>query len=381
MTGDMRPLPVITGACVASGVLGSVHAFSVYLVSVEQAFDVTRATASLPYSLALVGISIAVLFGPALYGRIAAPLLLGAALAGAALGAATAAFASNMATFLLGYGIVFGLSNGVGYGFALQVAGRATPGREGFAMGAVTAAYALGAALAAFPLAAILSRAGMQASLLALALVLLLSAPVAGGLLYASRARFTAQARATARRHPVLLLWLAYTSAVAAGLMAIGHASAIAVASGVTALWLAPALIALGNLAGSYCGGILGDRIAIARIMTGLGLWSAAALALAATNPGGPVTLAALTCVGITYGASIAVFPALIAKQYGPTDGPSVYGRVFTGWGLMGLCAPWIAGTLFETTGAYQVPLLIAAALALASAAISLRLPRSMPRH
>ena len=63
--------------------------------------------------------------------------------------------------------------------------------------------------------------------------------------------------------------------------------------------------------------------------------------------------LLGLGIVGLTYGATIATFPAAIANLFGVARGIRIYGLVFTAWGVAGLIAPWIAGILFERSNNY----------------------------
>ena len=118
---------MILGASILSAILGSVHAFSVFLVPLEVTFNVSRTCSSLTYSIALLALTLAVFLGPRIYGRwspgviVTASCLLGAA------GAALAALAPMFLGVWLGYGLLFGLANGLGYGFGLQLAAHANP--------------------------------------------------------------------------------------------------------------------------------------------------------------------------------------------------------------------------------------------------------------
>lgn len=367
----MHPNRILLGTSAASLILGSVHAYSVFLIPLEATLGLSRSAASLPYSVALVSISLSVLCGPWIYGRINATALIGGALLLAAAGLVVAALAPSLPVFVIGFGILFGLANGLGYGFGLQLAAHAWRGHEGFAMGSVTAAYALGAASAAYPLSALTQALGVAPALFSLAAACALTALIASAALITARARFLTAVASTAAQTPLLRLWLAYTCAVAAGLMTIGHATALLNETGMNWGWIAPILIAIGNLIGSFWGGTLGDRISIARLLSTLGATAAVALIASAAIATPALALLSLFVIGTTYGATIALFPALISKRFGTAAGPAIYGRVFTGWGLMGFVAPWIAGALHDASGSYQASLLAAAACALAAAALS----------
>ena len=79
MTGHSEPrgLVVLLAASLLSCVLGSVHAFSVFLVPLEAQFDAARSSVSLIYSFALITLTLAVLAGHRVFaGRRAAPFVL-----------------------------------------------------------------------------------------------------------------------------------------------------------------------------------------------------------------------------------------------------------------------------------------------------------------
>ncbi len=160
---------LVLAACLPlAAALGSIHAFSIFVAPLEARFAASRSTISLTYSLALIVLTLGVLAGHRLYGVPAARLLLAIGLLAAA-GVALAARATALPQVWIGYSLLFGLANGLGYGYALHAAGQTMPGREGRAMGLVTACYALGAALAPPLLALALQRAANRQLALLLA--------------------------------------------------------------------------------------------------------------------------------------------------------------------------------------------------------------------
>ena len=254
---------VLISAALLCAVLGSIHAFSVFLDPLQQAFGLSRATVSLTYSFGLLAITLAVLLGPRFY-SITTPARLFAivGLLGA-FGAVLAGIAGGIAGIWVGYSLCFGIANGMGYGFALQYAARANPSRPGLAMGTVTAAYALGAALAPLLFVKALAAGGFGAAMTVLAAALLLAAGGAAMAVARSGIPYGERTEATTITLPpapaIIRIWLAYGTGVAAGLMAIGHAAGFAALAGI-APWLAPAVLALCNMAGSLTGGYLADR-------------------------------------------------------------------------------------------------------------------------
>lgn len=372
-----------------SALLGTIHAFSLFLEPLEARFAASRSAVSLTYSFALIALTLGVLGGHRLYRALPAPGLVLLICAAAAGGAALAAVAPSLAVLWLGYSLLFGFANGLGYGFVLHVAGQSSEGREGTAMGLATAFYAAGAA-AAPPLIGPLLAAQGAAGGFETSMFLLAAALLAAGLVAAAALRwagfvFLREEPGGApgkgglpdpAAHPdrsggrtVALLWLGYGSAVTAGLMAIGHATGIARAAGLAdaAVLAAPAAIALANMAGGFAGGLLLDRMATARLLSALPAVSLAALLALALAPGEAMTLPGLACVGFAYGAIIAAYPAAIVRRFGAGPAVRLYGYVFTAWGVAGFLGPWLGGAVFDASGSYRLALGLAAVLALVS--------------
>lgn len=380
MDGSEAPgIPVKSGRWViaAAGllclVLGSVHAFSVFLVPLETAYSASRAKISLIYSFALIMLTISVLAGPKYFHRLPAGCLLLASGLVAATGTFVTAFAPGFIAAVFGYSLLFGAANGVGYGFGLQLAAKANGGREGMAMGIVTACYATGAMIAPAGFQWALSHGGFRTAMLGLSMALIVASACAALLVNGTGVRLDVPAPQTAsgkiRSREVVLLWTGFGAAVFSGLMVIGHAAEIARSDQLVHLiWIAPALIAACNLAGSLSGGYLADAMSPGPLLAGLAMFLFCALAvLAVSAPGLPV-LAGLACVGFGYGAIISIYPAVIAKRHGMVQSPRIYGRVFTAWGTAGLAGPWLAGVLFDATGGYSSALAVAAGFSLVSA-------------
>ncbi len=377
-TGVAAPGSLATGrrVIVAAGmlcfVLGSVHAFSVFLEPLETAFSVSRASVSLIYSLTLITLTLTVLIGPRYFSRLSASSIMLASGLMAATGTLIAAFASGPVVVVFGYSVLFGAANGVGYGFGLQVSAKTNAGREGMAMGIVTACYATGAMIAPVGFQWALSHGGFQTAMLGLTIALVAASVCGAIVICGTKVRLDSPARQSSLdptwTGDVALLWTGYGTGVFSGLMVIGHSAEIARSDQFAHLiWLAPTLIAGLSLAGSLLGGYLADAVSPKLLLTGLAISaSGILLALAASKPGLPV-LAGLGYIGFCYGALISIYPSLIAKRYGMANSPRIYGRVFTAWGAAGLAGPWLAGALFDAAGDYSIALATAGVLSLVS--------------
>lgn len=374
---------VLAAAMVLTLALGSVHAFSVFLHPMEQAYAASRAEVSFTYSLALVSLTLAVLAGHRVFGLLPPAAFAFAACAAAAVGCMVASFASSLWGVWLGYSILFGAANGFGYGYALQIAAQANPHRKAFAMGITTAAYALGAAVFPEILDRALSASGIALALQILALVIFLAGAVAAGLMHLARAHFETSTRSQAppdtksSSRLMAHLWLAYGAGVSAGLMVIGHATGLATKAGAPAhlIVLAPIFVAIGNMTGGVLAGWATDKAGSRSVLTTLPLLTLCGLATLLLSSNATAALMALGVIGFAYGAIIAVYPAVISYVFGTVQGIKAYGRVFTAWGTAGLLFPWLAGYLFDRTESYTAVLSVAAMISAVSAVFAYLLP------
>ena len=371
----MKSASVTLLACVLiTLVLGSVHAFSVFLVPFEALLQAPRAQISLIYACALLSLTFMVLIGYRIYPLVNAPLLASLSCLLAATGTLLSGHSSSYPWVFLGYAVIFGGANGLGYGFALQLSAQAMPSRKGFAMGTVTAFYALGAAIAPTVYKFGLSNGGIAYAMNLASLIFVITAAIVYLLLRYSKAYYVGEqtaSQATGKHSGFkqLLLWLAYGTACSCGLMVLGHATGIAQSTGATVqiAVIALSLIALSNMAGGLIAGWLADRINVRILLYLLPLASAmTAIALSLTS-NILLLVAGLIIIGFSYGAIIAIYPVVVSIIFGANASSKIYGRVFTAWGLAGLVGPWFAGYLFDKSGVYSVSLLTAGVVSLIS--------------
>ncbi len=370
-----RKLLVLIASMLVTFGLGSVHAFSVFIVPLENLLELPRSEISLIYSFTLVAITLAVLLGYRIYQLLNPAWLVLLTCSFATAGLLLASMASSWWELFVGYSLAFGLSNGLGYGFCLQLVGRAMPQRKGFAMGAVTAAYAVGSILFAQLFAWLIDALTLAAALLSVALAVFICGLIAALLLLLSGVRYAESTIVEPAepglidRRKLLQFWLAYLSSVFAGLMAIGHAVGIALSKtgSITLATMAAVAIGIGSALGGFLAGSMVDRLASTRLLIGLPLLSAVALLSISLSGSVLTTVGWLMLVGFSYGSIIAIYPVVIS-DYFKQQSARAYGQVFTAWGFAGLVAPWSAGLIYDLRADYTPALMIAAVIALMSA-------------
>jgi MFS family permease len=373
---DSREQIVLWSAMLVTFVTGSIHAFSVFLVPLESLLQLPRAQISLFYSFALVFLTGSVLFGYLIYPRIKPSAMVFLACSGAGIGLLLSAYGSTWLQIFFGYSVLFGTANGVAYGYVLQLSGRALARYRGFAMAAVTAAYAAGSVVFSLVLAGITSAHSIAAAFTIMGGILIATGALSGLMLKKTGVAWSSQSESpSSTRHDksspgqMVLLWFAYGCAVFAGLMAIGHAAGIIQSlenSYALATWGA-VFIGIGSAIGGFFIGAVITTGNMVKWLVGLPLLSAFFLGTLTVVHQPLIAIALLSFTGFAYGAVIAVYPFAVNEIFGARLGPKIYGRVFTAWGFAGLAGPWTAGKLFDEFSTYNLALITAAVIAIAS--------------
>ncbi|MEX2201595.1 MAG: hypothetical protein WD711_09390 [Dongiaceae bacterium] len=375
---SIRPM---IGASVLSFVLGSVHAFSVLILPAEAAIGSSRAAISLIYSLATASLIVGVLVTPWLLdrARIARMALLSGTMAAAGLALSAA---GSYPALLIGFGVIFGVSNGVGYALSIRIAGL-VPDRAGIAIGIVTAIYCGGAMAFSHFLSHFATPETYAAGLLWLALLMAIAGVIAASLLYSVRPPNEEPSRdmrgfQSGELRLVVRVWVVYFLGLVGGLIALGHAAAIVAATGASqaAIAAGAVIVSAGSLFGSLVGGYLSDRVHPYRVLqSSLGCVMAAMILLWHSS-GQTLTLVGLGVAGLAYGGLITVVPVLTRATFAASVAFRAFAYVFLAWGVAGFLGPWIAGFLFDATARYGPSFL----LGLALAGVAMLLARGLSR-
>lgn len=367
MADSRRSALAVAAAVLLNTLFGSLYAFSVFLAPLEDSLAASRGAVSLVFSLATVSFTISMLLAGQIH-RLARPARLAALscfLAAAGLG--LAALVESLVAIWVGYGILFGAATGIGYAVALQAANSAWPNNHGLATGLVVAAFGLGALLFSQVYGLGIDYIGAHGTFAAMACLLAAAGVVVAVLLARSEVVLADRTPETDDAGPsdgraFPLMWIGWALGAAAGLMTVAHASGIVASQGGFRgeQVLAVTLIAAGNAFGRLAAGWLIDHLPVRYVLMSAALVGAVSLFAVALFPSPGVALLGLALVGLSQGSLAGAYPAAIGAIYGPQRVGAVFGRLFTAWGVAGLLAPWLAGVLFDTTGGYELAVLLA---------------------
>lgn len=394
------------GINLALGILYTWSVFRLYIedsiASADGRFTWDQASLNDPYAVCCLVFAFTMVFAGRVQDRISPRItaMIGGVLAGLGLIAISQSYA--LWTWIMGFGVLTGMGIGFGYASATPPAIKWFPAyRTGLIAGLVVAGFGLASVYIA-PLATFLIRSfGLSNAMLIfglgfLVVVTLLSLflvnPPEGHVPQDTR---TAAAKAkdkqaiefspaqTLMTGAFYKLWFIYFVGAGVGLMIIGNVAGMAKSSMGDLSWLVVALMAVGNAGGRIVAGFVSDKIG--RTVSMLIMFSFQALIIFSLifipeHLALPLLIAA-TLIGFNYGTNLSLFPAATKDYFGLKNFGVNYGLLFTAWGVGGLVLPRISQTIVAATGTMQAAYLLAIALLIFSAALTLltSAPKDLP--
>lgn len=355
----------LAGALLLSFVFGSIHDFGLFLRPLQQTLDANLILISSGYSVAIVFLTIGVLAAPLALWRFSPSVIaVMAGITGSA-GLVAAALFADVFALIAGYGVLFGFSNGVAYALLLQQAAQALPSRPGLGLGVATATYGLGMAAFAPMIEWLITRWDPITALLCLAACILMSSTAAAALFAGQKYAQPAPYKDTRWPPGTQLgrLWSIYLLTATGSLMVVAHGEAIVAGSGTDhamAQW-APSCFAIGNILGSFAGGIWAGKRALGRALAPPTLLLCLCLFLLPTGTDSVYQLVLMALIGSSYGFIISAIPAVIRRDLGEAAFAPAFGLVFTAWGCAGLLGPSLGSAFKQVFLTYDQAILCAA--------------------
>ena len=403
--GGYRVMLAGTGINLALGVL---YTWSVIKGGIPDSWGWSHADKAMPYSLACLCFSIAMVVAGRLQDRIGPRIV--ATIGGVLIGAgciAAGLSGSSLAGFVAGFGVLAGTGIGFCYAAATPPAVKwFPPQRTGVVAGVVVAGFGIAPVYIA-PLATALLNAfatsvspaagaapvvekGVSATMMVFGTAFLVVITLLAQLLRNPPAGHAAGAKAGAAVSPAAaagtgwrrmlgtaqfwVLWLMFFAGAATGLTFISVAQDLGKRALGELAFVAVVVLAVGNASGRVISGLVSDVIGRQRtlflVMT-LQALTVLAVARSQRGAGWPVLLVVLLFLGANYGANLALFPAATKDYFGLSSFGLNYGFVFSAWGAAGLVMPWVAGRIKDATGSSDLTYTIIVALLCCAAGLT----------
>ena len=132
------------------------------------------------------------------------------------------------------------------------------------------------------------------------------------------------------------------------------------------------ALIGLFNIFGSLAAGYLGGKFIKPRLLTGIYLGRAVAIALFITLPLSPVSATVFAAVmGLLWLSTVPLTNAAVATMFGVKNMSLLGGMIFLAHQIGSFLGGWMGGFIFDRLGSYDVAWGFAIALSLLAAAVN----------
>ncbi len=365
---------------------GLYYAWSVFTVPLSEELDLSIAEVTVAFTICSGFSGIMIIVGGALYDKLGprVVLTLGGLLFGG--GFVLTGFTVSYIWLIVSYGIIFGFGLGVSYCIFLSNTANAFPEIRGTATGIVIAGYGSGAFIFAPLSNFLIDSYGVMSAFKILGIVVLvlvvvlaqfISKPPIGFIPRgwhpdnANDAIFQTIVDKNWKqilRDPLyyIIMGMVILSA-SAGLMVMGHGSAIAqsvagVSPGVAA-WIV-GILAIANAFGGFIVPSISDRIGRSQaLMYTFLLWAIVMAVLIFVKSGQIAFLTALMfAIGFCYGGCMGVYSSITTDCFGTKNSGTNLGFVFLGVVLGSIIGPLLAPLIISSTGSYT-PAFIAASV------------------
>ena len=296
----------------------------------------------------------------------------------------------NIVIIILGISILSGSGMGFGYVTVLSNIVRWFPGRKGLATGIVVAAFGCGALLmsqiarpfldSGVYVLDIFRMIGIIYGILLFVGALFLSVPDVAGREKIDR---PAEIGMLVKDRRFWVLFYTYFAGSFAGLMLIGHLKPMAVFHGVgeNAAVTAVVLLSAGNAAGRIIWGQVHDKIGgRLSVMIALSLLSLSLFLLLAGMNNDASFLVLSVVIGLFFGANFVLYASDVSGIYGIDQLGIIYPVVSLAYGIAGIAGPVVGGWIFDSTGDYNLPIIISAVICITGLlvySLAMRSPRA----
>ena len=365
--------------------LGTVYGWSVFKRPLMSSHGWSGTQVSLSFTLAIFFIGVAAALGGRFVDRTGARKM--ATLAAALFGTGTliAGFAEsigNLQLFWLGYGVIAGIGNGLGYITPIAVLVRWFPDRRGLITGLAVMGFGFGGALMGQVAPVLILKFGVAATLYASGLIFLAILLLAAQQLHNPPEKWSPPLPAKKTKAPSVivsvdfkkactmyqfyLLWLILFINITAGIALISNLSPMAQAQAGLTVITAGTLVFVASLfngIGRIFWASLSDRLGRKNVFL-LMLGTQIPVFLLLSKVTSVPLFGALCCyILFCYGGGFATMPSFAADTFGPENIGGIYGPILLAWGVAGVVGPMLMERIYQASGNFGTALNIASVL------------------
>ena len=392
--------------------IGSMYAWSVFAAPLAAKLSALLGTTLTAADLAIVFTvtnsigPITMISGGYITDKLGGPravILIGGSMFG--VGMLLTGFATTLTQVIITYGLLVGLGLGMAYGCTINNTVKFFPDKRGLVGGIATATYGLSSVLIPPVANALNNSVGVSMSFVILGIAFLVIIVTCSMFIIKCPADYVPEGfvpkvaavpgkMQTADKNwkqmladPVFyIMIIMLTCGAFSGLMITSQASPMAQRmAGMTVGMAATAVsvLALFNAAGRIVAGTLSDRFGRVTVLRGAFVLEIIGLAMLLMTGEGDtfMFMAAVSVIGICFGALMGVYPGFTADQFGVRNNSVNYGIMFIGFAVAGYFGPSTCGRILGSTGSYGTAFIVSAVLAVVGIALSFLYRRAASRR
>jgi len=392
--------------------IGSIYAWSVFAAPLAAKLSgllgttLTAADLAIVFTVANSIGPITMISGGYITDKLGGPravILIGGSMFG--VGMLLTGLATTLTQVIITYGLLVGLGLGMAYGCTINNTVKFFPDKRGLVGGIATATYGLSSVLIPPVANALNNSVGVSMSFVILGIAFLVIIVTCSMFIIKCPADYVPEGfvpkvaavpgkMQTADKNwkqmladPVFyIMIIMLTCGAFSGLMITSQASPMAQRmAGMTVGMAATAVsvLALFNAAGRIVAGTLSDRFGRVTVLRGAFVLEILGLAMLLMTGEGDTFLfmAAVSVIGICFGALMGVYPGFTADQFGVRNNSVNYGIMFIGFAVAGYFGPSTCGRILGSTGSYGTAFIVSAVLAVVGIALSFLYRRAASRR
>ncbi len=392
--------------------IGSIYAWSVFAAPLAAKLSgllgttLTAADLAIVFTVANSIGPITMISGGYITDKLGGPravILIGGSMFG--VGMLLTGLATTLTQVIITYGLLVGLGLGMAYGCTINNTVKFFPDKRGLVGGIATATYGLSSVLIPPVANALNNSVGVSMSFVILGIAFLVIIVTCSMFIIKCPADYVPEGfvpkvaavpgkMQTADKNwkqmladPVFyIMIIMLTCGAFSGLMITSQASPMAQRmAGMTVGMAATAVsvLALFNAAGRIVAGTLSDRFGRVTVLRGAFVLEILGLAMLLMTGEGDtfMFMAAVSVIGICFGALMGVYPGFTADQFGVRNNSVNYGIMFIGFAVAGYFGPSTCGRILGSTGSYGTAFIVSAVLAVVGIALSFLYRRAASRR
>jgi OFA family oxalate/formate antiporter-like MFS transporter len=345
-------------------VLGATYTYSVFLEAFTQSFGVSKSLASIPFSVFLFSYAIGMGFAGRAYSKFSPRILTIFGGVTFSSGFILSSFTGSISQLAITYGALSGFGLAFAYVTPITLVSEWFIEKKGLASGIVISAFGLGSFFLSPISSNLIIKIGWRNTLRYEGIIFFIIIVLSALILDKKENMDTDYTKVKSeinisslfKNKNFLRLWGSYIFSLTTGLMIMGHiipmAKEIGYQGSIVASFIS--IIALANALGRITIGALGDKISGVKILKSINLLQVMTFVLFLLSYKISIIIyISVIMFGFNFGGWLVLFPIISSEYFGAKNLSTVYGILFSSYGVAGIIGPIFISFLQTLFGNY----------------------------